>query len=457
MKKYTTGHLLSSLGADAEKFPEELLSRSIAGVSTDSRTIKKGDVFFALRGDRFDGADYVEKVIESGALCAVVNADSMKSGFGKLPVIPVGDTVRALGDAARDYRSMFTGTVIAVTGTTGKTTAKEMMLTILGKRLKVHGTKGNYNNFIGLPLSVFGLSEEHECAVFELGMSAPGEIAYLAGIAQPDVGVILNVGPAHMEYFTSLEAVAEAKMELLDVLGSSGTLVINGDDELLKSVPSRCKCSIVNFGINAPCNYLAENVVINPDGCPSFDVEGHHVTLKVPGLHNVYNALAAYTIGIFMGVGGSEAGEALENFTAPDKRMQVVMKNGVRYINDSYNANPMSMKCAAEVLKAVDVPNGGRKIAVLGNMLELGDFTEDAHLKTGTVFAGLGLEWLCLVGGNAVHYEKGAVEGGMNPEKIRSFTDVEAASRFIDGIKRPCDVILIKGSRRMEMEKVFGQ
>ncbi|MFC1528455.1 UDP-N-acetylmuramoyl-tripeptide--D-alanyl-D-alanine ligase [Candidatus Latescibacterota bacterium] len=455
MKPFTLRKLLAALDAGMERFPEALLERNISGVSTDSRTIKDGDVFFAIRGEKFDGAEYVLEAFKSGAICALVNENSMKGEFDKLSVLPVKDTIRALGEVARDYRSSFKGTVIAITGTTGKTTCREMMLAVLSTRFHVHGTKGNYNNYIGMPLTVFGLDDSHEYAVFELGMSAPGEIAYLAGIAKPDVGVILNVGPAHMEFFPSVKFVADAKMELLDALDSEGTAIINGDDEHLKAGKFRSKSRLVRFGINRPWDYWAENVAVHPDGCYSFDVEGQSVRLNVPGLHNVYNALAAYTTGMLLGAGSRETVEALESFTAPDKRMQIVEKNGIRFINDSYNANPMSMKSAADVLKTFTIPEGGRKIAVLGDMLELGNFSIEAHFNIGKVFAGLGFDLLCFVGENTAHYEQGAFDEGFIPEKIRCFLNVKTASEFINDFKRSGDLILVKGSRAVGMEKIL--
>ncbi len=456
MKGYTVGRLLRSLEVDTGRYAKDLLETTISGISTDSRTLGKGDVFFALHGSQYDGAEYVENAFKNEALCAVVNADSIKSNFAGYPVIPVDDTIRTLGDAARDYRSMFKGTVIAVTGTSGKTTVKEMMLSVLGKKWCVHGNRGNFNNHIGLPLSLFGLDDTHECAVFELGMSAPGEIAYLAGLAKPQIGVILNVGPGHLEFFDSVMAIAYEKMKLIDLLGYDGTAVINGDDELLRARESRYKSRILRFGINGPWDYRAENVDMRPDGCASFEIEGRRITLKVPGLHNVYNALAAYTVGKLMGVDSCEAVDALESFTAPKMRMEQFEKNRIRYINDSYNANPLSMKVAVEVLKAVEISSKGRKIAVLGDMLELGAFSEQAHIDAGKLFSKAGLALLCLTGEHAEQYKQGAVDGGMNKDSILSFLNIDSAAQFINENKRPGDVILIKGSRAVGMEKFFS-
>jgi len=456
MKGYTVGRLLRSLEVDTGRYEKDLLETTISGISTDSRTLGKGDVFFALHGSQYDGAEYVENAFMNGALCAVVNTDSIKSNFAGHPVIPVDDTIRALGIAARDYRSMFKGTVIAVTGTSGKTTVKEMMLSVLGKKWRVHGNRGNFNNHIGLPLSLFGLDDTHECAVFELGMSAPGEIAYLADIAKPQIGVILNVGPGHLEFFESVMAIAYEKKKLIDFLGYDGTAVINGDDELLRVRETRYKSHILRFGINGQWDFRAENVDMHPDGCTSFEIEGRRITLKAPGLHNVYNALAAYTVGKLMGVDSSEAVDALESFTAPKMRMEQFEKNGIRYINDSYNANPLSMKGAVEVLKAFEISGKGRKIAVLGDMLELGTFSEQAHIDAGKLFSKAGLTLFCLIGEYAEQYQQGAIYGGMSKESILNFSDIDSAAQFINENKRPGDVILIKGSRAVGMEKFFS-
>jgi len=452
--EYTVKRLLEAVGAAPGRMDERLLHEVIGGVSTDTRTLRRGEVFFAVKGERFDGADYVGEAFEKGALLAVVNEDSMVRDYGGNPVAAVKDTVKALGDAAGDYRSLFDGAVVAVTGTSGKTTTREMMLAVLRRRFRVHGTAGNFNNHIGVPLSVFGLRRGHECAVFELGMSGPGEIAYLAAMVRPEVGVVLNVGPAHMEFFPSLEAVADAKMELLGVLPRDAVAVINGDDALLRPARDRCGCRIVTFGVENPADYRARGIAVGPDGCPSFEVGGVRISLKVPGVHNVYNALAAHAVGAVMGVDAALSAAALEEFTAPGMRMQVEESGGIRYINDSYNANPMSMRCAAKVLNDMEVREGGRKIAVLGDMLELGETARDAHLNVGRIFGGLGLSHLFLVGEHAGDYREGAVDAGMEPGRIECFADSETAARFIDGFRRPGDVILVKGSRGMRMERI---
>jgi len=446
---------MQAVQAARHTIPADSLGAVMAGVSTDSRTVGEGDVFFAVRGERFDGADFVDDAVRKGAACAVVNGDSLTPALESRPVVVVGDTVRALGDAARDYRSLFDRPVIAVTGTNGKTTAKEMMLAVLGVRYAVHGTKGNLNNHIGVPLSVFGLERHHQCAVFELGMSAPGEIAALADIVNPGIGVVLNAGPAHMEFFQSLEAVADAKMELLEALGPGDTAVVNGDDDLLRKCPDKTDADIIRFGVRGGWDVRGEHITVDEHGRAAFTCGGVRVGLAVPGVHNVYNALAAIAVGTLLNIGIREAASALASFTAPGMRMQTIERDGVTYINDSYNANPLSMKTAASVLGSMAVSGGGRKIAVLGDMLELGEISESAHREVGALFGCLGVDLMCLVGEWAEAVAEGARSEGIPPGGIRIVGDSGAAAEFVESIRRPGDVILVKGSRGMRMERVI--
>ena len=364
----------------------------------------------------------------------------------------MNDTVKALGDTAADYRSMFDCTVVAVTGTNGKTTVKEMLLKVLGAHFSVHGTKGNFNNHIGLPLSVFGLENKHDCAVFELGMNAPGEIAYLGEIAKPDIGVVLNVGAGHIGFFKSVEDIADAKMELLGSIKAGGVAVVNGDDELLRPCAGRAHTRVVTFGIHNDCDYKAENIVLREDGCASFTIEGNIVNLMIQGIHNVYNSLAAYAVGGLLEMGGVSIARELKRVNAPKMRMERFMRNGIHFVNDTYNANPVSMKVAAEVIRFM---HNERKIAVLGDMLELGDEAVKLHEEIGEHYGGLGLEWLCLIGEYAEVYKYSAVKGGMTPGKIKIFPDTDSVADFINGIKQTGDVIFAKGSRALKLEQVI--
>ncbi|MFA6470663.1 MAG: UDP-N-acetylmuramoyl-tripeptide--D-alanyl-D-alanine ligase [Candidatus Latescibacterota bacterium] len=456
MKEFTIGRLLSGLKIVSGKVPVELSCTKLTGISTDTRSIKAGDVFFGIKGEKYDGGAYCEDAFGSGAVLAVINEDAPAGIETEFPVVRVKDTVTALGDAAREYRAMFTGKVIGITGTNGKTTVKEMVLKILGKRYTVHGTSGNFNNNIGLPLSLFGLDDRHDCAVFEMGMSAPGEITYLAGIACPEIGVILNVGPAHMEFFRGIEEIADAKTELLRSLPENGTAVLNADDKYLMAREKNSPCRVVKFGINSPADFKGENIVVHEDGCATFTIENCPVSLRVPGYHMVYNALAAWSVGRLMGLDVGTITEALEDFSSPRMRMQITVKEGVRFINDSYNANPLSMKAAAEVLKSLLRTKGTVITAVLGDMLELGTITEASHRETGKLFGKLGIEMLCLIGKYAAYYREGAIEAGMNPQNIRMFPAVAEAIPIIEERKFPGSTIFIKGSRALGLERIIA-
>ena len=453
MEGYIVQRIMKAMGVDPVSLDPNIQRAPITGITTDSRKVNPGEVFFAIRGERFDGAEYVKDAAGAGAILSVVNAGRNAGPYAS-PVAVVENTVDALGKAAADYRSTFAGKVVAITGTSGKTTVKEMLLAILGRKFRVHGTAGNFNNRIGLPLTMFGLRESHDCAVFELGMSAPGEISELAAMCKPDIGVILNIGQGHAAFFDGIESIAEAKMELLPALTSRGTAIINGDDALLYPAPERTAARIVRFGLGDNADYRAEAVEIGTDGCARFTVEGNRVALRVPGSHAVLNALAAYTAAREMGMDmdGATAADALSAFEAPKLRMQRIVRDGVTCLNDTYNANPVSMRAAADVVKQTAAR---RKIAVLGDMLELGEFSERAHRETGELFARSGIGLLCLVGEFAGSYAEGAVEGGLARDRVRVFASTAEAAEFLTAEKHPGDLILVKGSRGMRMERII--
>lgn len=456
MMEFTTRELAFALRAPLNLIGGQVPEAVISGISIDSRTLRIGDVFFALKGTHADGSAFVEQALAAGAVCAVV---AMKTADGKwegLPVIPVSDPLKALGNAARAYRMKFAGKVVAVTGTTGKTTVKEMLMAVFGRRYRVHGTPGNYNNMIGLPLTIFGLGDDHECAVLELGMSAPGEIAYLADVARPDMGIILNAGPGHVEFFDSVEQVADAKAELFDALGPDHTAIINGDDQLLAARQTRCRSRLLTFGLYRPCTVRGEDLKLRDDGCWSFRVGETTVDLHVPGRHNVYNALAAFAAGMVLEIPEGDIAAALGSFAAPDKRMQAVTRDGVTWLDDSYNANPMSMRAAADVLANFPVGREGRKIAVLGDMLELGVIADVEHRAVGGKFAQAGAKYLIVAGAFAGQYREGAIAAGMPRTMIRECGDAEEAAAILSRIVRPGDVVLVKGSRAMKMEQVLA-
>jgi UDP-N-acetylmuramoyl-tripeptide--D-alanyl-D-alanine ligase len=429
--------------------------RSFARVSTDSRTIGKGDLFVPLVGARFDGHDYIPECFEKGASGALFKKGMQINAPEGRALIEVSDTLRALQDVAHYIRKKRADLiVVGVTGTNGKTTTKEMLSSVLSGRGPVLKNEGNLNNEIGLPLTLMGLKEEHWAAVLEMGMSGFGEIARLAEIAEPSVGIITNVGPAHIQTLGSLEGVAQAKGELISALPEGGKAVLNLDDPRLQRLVEENKGRAVTFGLRPGAAVTAHDInessegvsfrLITPSGSAA-------VKLPVMGVHNVYNALAAAAASWALGITVKEIKDGIERFSPVKMRMEVVDVAGVKVINDAYNANPASMAAALTAMASV---RDGRRIAVLGDMLELGGASEKAHFDVGRLAGAEGLALLVLIGERAQDTARGAVEAGMAPEGIMVVSGhEEAADALLDKL-RPGDHVLVKGSRGMKMEKV---
>ncbi|GFE57531.1 UDP-N-acetylmuramoyl-tripeptide--D-alanyl-D-alanine ligase [Geobacter sp. AOG1] len=428
----------------------------VFGVSTDSRTVKAGELFIPLRGERFDGHDYMDAAVERG--CSVLLADTTWLAEHPLPAgvccIAVADTLRALGDLAAFYRRRFSVPLVGVTGSNGKTTTKEMLAAILsltGEGLK---TSGNLNNLIGLPQMLLQLTPAHRWGVLEMGMSEPGEIARLAEITAPHVGVITNAFPAHLETMGSVDAVARAKGELFMGLAEGSVAVYNADDARIAALPVPAGVTRLSFGLHG-----ADVTAVQIEG------RGRHgqqfvlqlpeasmtVTLRAYGRHNIYNALAAAAAAVALGIGPALIREGLETFTPYDKRFKVEEVDGVVLIDDSYNANPASMAAALVTLQ--ELKEEGRAVAVLGDMLELGTDTGQSHQDVGRLAAGC-VDRLYLVGGMAEVVASGAIAAGLAEEQI---IVAPTHDKLIADLARrtlPGDVILVKGSRGMRMERV---
>lgn len=422
----------------------------ITGVSTDSRTTEPGDLFFALIGENSDGHEYVVKAVENGAAAVVVSRAVEVGGM----VINVPDTLVALGDLAMWHRKRFDVRVVGITGSVGKTTTKEMISAVLSTNFNVLKNAGNFNNEIGVPLTIFQLEPEHEVLIQEMAMRLPGEIAELAEIAKPDIGVITNVGLSHIERLGTQDAIAAAKAELLEHLPEDGIAVLNADDEYFDFLVGKSACDIVAYGTEKG-DIRAENVKIGPDGRPRFTVAvgnvKFQVALPVVGEHNVLNALAAVAVGLCFGVPVEDIARGLDNVVLPDKRADVFESTGKYNIfDDTYNANPASMAAALRTLASM---NGGRKIAVLGDMLELGDYAVAAHREIGKLAAELGVSALVTVGELGREIAVGAREAGFLGG-IEEFDTSEAAGSVVRGKVQVGDVVLVKGSRGMKMENV---
>ncbi|MDF2672033.1 MAG: UDP-N-acetylmuramoylalanyl-D-glutamyl-2,6-diaminopimelate/D-alanyl-D-alanyl ligase [Clostridiales bacterium] len=418
----------------------------INGVSTDSRNIKKGELFIALIGDSFDGHNFIHEVFKRGAAVAVVSRD-IECDY---PIIVVNDTLDGLKKIASCYKQKFHIPVIAVTGSTGKTSTKEMIAALLQEKFNVHKTQQNFNNEIGLPHTLFNLNKNHEISVLEMGMNNPGEIQRLADMARPDVCVITNIGTAHIENLGSRENILKAKMEITTYFTSNNVLIINSDDEYLSKINNE-SYKILRVSINGNGDYNAVNINNLGEYGIEFTVElrgyKHLFKIDLPGIHNVYNALYAIAIGDIYDVDVEQMKAGILKFNPGKMRMDIIeLKDGVKIINDCYNANPDSMKAALDVLSAY---KNNRKIAILGDMYELGSYSEEAHRNTGE-YAQDKCDILIAVGDQAVSiYEEGK-------KHIESyyFKTREEACLNIKCLVKPKDVILIKASRRMNMEYI---
>jgi UDP-N-acetylmuramoyl-tripeptide--D-alanyl-D-alanine ligase len=427
------------------------------GVSIDSRTIQKGNLFVAIPGERFDGHQFVPDAVKKGAGVVIISKekkDQVKTEeFKSVPRVVVEDTKKALREIASWYRNKFDLSAVAVTGTNGKTTTKEMIAEVLASKFKVLKSIKSYNNLIGVPLTLFELNAYTQILVLELGMSNPGEIGILTETTKPDIGVITNIGPAHLESMESLEKIAQAKFELLNHMPSPHTVILNADDKFLAKRIKDGKEKTISFGIQNKADFQATGLVPSEEGYIGFKVNGKlPINLKLLGEHNVYNALAAFAVGSLLGVDEIKIKDSLERYTPSELRMELVQIGNIRIINDTYNANPISMAKALETLK--QMKNQGRKIAVLGDMLELGEKAFDYHFELGRLVAKSGIDLLLTVGKLSFAIGQGAKEQGMNAERILAFENNEQTSAYLIDNLKVDDLVLIKGSRKMKLEEV---
>lgn len=432
---------------------------NLKAISTDSRTLSEGDLFVAIRGDKFDGHVFAKEALVKGAGGVLVSEAYAASESPAVTqgscVIAVSDPLRALGDMAAFYRRQSEASMVAITGTNGKTTTKEMTAAVLRRIFSVLKTEGNFNNLIGLPLTLFKLHDGHEWAVLEMAMNHPGEIARLTHICNPQVGVITNIGHGHLEGVRDIDGVMKAKGELLEGLEDDGTAVLNIDDQRVCKLAERFAGRVVSFGIHSSAEVWATPVSQTASHC-SFDLSWYdksvRIRLGIPGSGAIYNALAAAAVGYRLGISLNEVKAGLEATVALPGRMQIIaLSGGVHVINDTYNANPGSMVQAMEALGSLK--GNGRGIFIAGDMLELGDYAESAHRELGVIAARARLAYLCATGAFAQTLADGAVGAGMDPEKIfvGSQEDIVEA---LKGRLGPGDWVLVKGSRLTAMEKV---
>jgi len=431
------------------------------GISTDSRTVQSGDLFVALKGDRFDGHSFAIEVLTKEANGIVVEeekaGDFRWNGFRSKAVIVVKDTLQALGDLARQNRRKHPVPVIAVTGSNGKTTTKEMISACLEATLPVLKTQGNLNNLIGLPLTLLRLTGNERAVVLEMGMSVPGEIRRLTEIAEPDVGLITNIQQAHLEGMGSLDRLKEEKGELFRKMRPDGTILVNRDDPRVVDQAQDFPGGKITFGMNGDADIMARNVRLLGLKGTSFTLvlggEETEITLPLLGKHFVPHALSAIAAAKLLGIDLKKIREALERFHPYSMRMEVLpLDGGEILINDAYNANPSSMEAALETL--AEVKGRGRAVAVLGDMLELGEFEEEAHKRLGEKIGELSIDFLLCLGEEASLVVESAVRKGLRPERAKVVGSHSEAVSHLNRIVQKGDWILVKGSRRMAMEKI---
>lgn len=433
---------------------------SVVGVSIDSRTICAGDLFIAIRGEQFDGHNFISKAVEAGAALIVVNQRWAENNAAMMvsitiPRLVVEDTTLALGALANIYRKKFDIPILVVGGSNGKTTTKEMIRNVLSTKYSVLCTEGNLNNHIGVPETLFRLDKKHDIAVVEIGTNHPGEIEYLCSIVEPTHGILTNIGREHLEFFGSLDGVAKAEAELFSWLAAHhGVAFVNGDDEYLPALAKKIKKRIV-FGFSAKdAAVKASSLTMDEVARASFLVKPKgkrviKISVGVPGEHNAKNALAATAVGLHFKIAPATIQRVLETFQAANKRMQVIQTGGITILNDTYNSNPDSVLVALATLKSVNT--AGRRIAVLGDMLELGTHAEMLHKQIGKMAAGCRVDILLTYGklSHATYQAATTVTKShfeLKPVLIKFLSEIVAAG----------DVVLVKGSRGMKMEEVVA-
>jgi UDP-N-acetylmuramoyl-tripeptide--D-alanyl-D-alanine ligase len=438
----------------------------IRRISLDTRSLRPGDVFLALRGDRFDGHDFVATALARGAVGAIVldSFDISGLAFKRSPrrgqpfVLGVSDPLSAYQQLAAYHRSRFHIPVVAVTGSNGKTTTKEMVAAVLARRWKILKTEGNLNNRVGVPQTLLRLNDHHKGAVVEMGVDNLGQTAKLCEIAQPTIGIITNIGPDHLEFFGTMEASAQAKAELLDLLPQDGTAVLNADDSYYHYLAARARCRVVSFGLSPKADVRATDVKSDGRNGTIFRLllpgTARHtvVHIRVQGEHNIANALAAGAVGSILGLSGGAIAQGLSRFRPAAMRSQVRVNQGVKLIIDCYNANPASMKAAVQLLAQTGTKR--KKIAVLGDMLELGPNAAQMHEEVGGFLARQGIDQLVACGVLGRNLATGAKQAGLDPSRVIEVPDARAAAFAVKAVVKPGDAVLIKASRGMKLELV---
>jgi UDP-N-acetylmuramoyl-tripeptide--D-alanyl-D-alanine ligase len=424
-------------------------------ISTDSRTIKPGELFVALRGENFEGHDYIEAAARAGASGALVDLNWQGSIPGNFALLRAADTLQAYQNLAANYRKSLPLKVLAITGSNGKTSTKDFAASVLARKFRVTKTEGNFNNHVGLPRTILEATSDDEIGVWEIGMNHPGEIAALSKIAAPDAAIITNIGVAHIEFMGSREAIATEKGALAETVGPQGTVILNADDRFSEGIAKRTRARVVSAGMTGG-SVRAIEIRQSAEGSEFTIVEGAHrcrAQLPVAGSHMVQNALLAVAAGRAFGLSIEECAAGLAAAPLTKARLQIKEIGGVQFLDDSYNANPDSMKAALRTLVELDAE--GKRIAVLGEMRELGSESERGHREVGETAATLGVDQLITIGETAEMIAEGARTAGL--DKVSSARSTGEAAKLLGEIAEPGDLVLIKGSRGARTEEVIEQ
>jgi UDP-N-acetylmuramoyl-tripeptide--D-alanyl-D-alanine ligase len=434
------------------------------GLVVDSRSCEPGCLIAALSGEKADGHSFLADALERGARVLLVSehaeashtmrAEAERAGAA---IVRVDDVLESIQALASWHRSRLHATVIGITGSTGKTTTKDLLKAVLGRSRKVVATEGNRNNDLGMPLTILAADAETDVLVLEMGMRGAGQIARLAEIARPDLGLVTNVGTSHIELLGTQEAVASAKGELVVAVPPAGRVFLNGDDAYSQLLAVDAVAPVTTYGLGPHCDVRAVGIELDGLSRPSFRLESHDaasmVTLGLPGRHNVYNALAAAAVGLAFGIDPQDVSAGLGEARVTKMRMETFASaSGVTVINDAYNANPTSMRAALDAL--AEMKAEGRRVAVLGDMAELGSLSELAHFDIGEHLAKLSMDVLVTVGARASRIADGARAAGMDDGRIRPCATAEEASEVLDDLLEVGDIVLVKASRVMELERV---
>jgi UDP-N-acetylmuramoyl-tripeptide--D-alanyl-D-alanine ligase len=430
-------------------------TESFLRVNTDSRQVQAGDLFIALSGDRFDGHDFIIEVAQKGAVAVVVEKGRQLAALPDCVVIQVKNTRRAYGQIAAAYRKQFSLPVIAIGGSNGKTSTKELVAAVLRQRLNTLWSEASFNNDVGVPATLLRLEPSHQAAVVEVGTNHPGELAPLLELIHPQFGVITNIGREHLEFFSDLEGVAREEGALAEALPATGKLFLNGDNEWSEAIAKRTKAPVILVGTAAKCDWRVRNVKLDKNGAiftveaPQKEFSGAY-RIGLLGRHQVMNSLFAIALGAELGLSRAEIERGLAECVPAKMRLQLYEAAGVRVLDDAYNANSDSMLAALQVLQ--ELPCKGRRVAVLGDMAELGAHSESAHAEVGRLAAELGVEQLIAVGKMAGTMAQAARGAGLS--RVIELADAEAAATAIKSFLKAGDTVLLKASRSSRLERI---